>query len=78
MGAMRVARRSAGGSRRGPPQDRRRVIEAMTLLPAEEREILMRAHYWGWPVERIACHFELPDDRVKLRLHDALERLRAL
>jgi DNA-directed RNA polymerase specialized sigma24 family protein len=49
----------------------------MTLLPAEEREILLRAHSWGWPVERIACHFEIPDDLVKLRLHDALERLRA-
>jgi DNA-directed RNA polymerase specialized sigma24 family protein len=76
--AMGVPRWSAGDNRRGPPQDRRRVIEALTVLPAEEREILLRAHYWGWPVERIACHFEIPDDLVKLRLHDALERLRAL
>lgn len=50
----------------------------MRLLPAEEREILLRAHFWGWPVERIACHFELSDDIVKVRLHDALEQLRAL
>ncbi|WP_319449859.1 MULTISPECIES: sigma factor-like helix-turn-helix DNA-binding protein [unclassified Mycobacterium] len=74
---MRVPRWSAGDNRRGPQQDRRRVIEALTLLPAEEREILLRAHYWGWPVERIARHFEIPDDLVKLRLHEALERLRA-
>jgi DNA-directed RNA polymerase specialized sigma24 family protein len=50
----------------------------MMLLPAEEREILLRAHFWGWPVERIACHFELPDDIVKVRLHNALVKLRAL
>jgi RNA polymerase sigma-70 factor (ECF subfamily) len=58
--------------------DRRRVAEAMTHLPAEEREILLRARFWGWPVERIACHFELSDDIVKVRLHNALEQLRAV
>ncbi len=50
----------------------------MKQLPAEEREILLRAHFWGWPVERIACHFELSDEIVKVRLHDALEHLRAI
>lgn len=66
LGVMSMPRRSAGGNR---------IAEAMVLLPAEEREILYHAHYLGWTVERIAGHFEIPDDIVKLRLHDALQRL---
>jgi DNA-directed RNA polymerase specialized sigma24 family protein len=66
MSMPSMPRRSAGGNR---------IAEAMVLLPAEEREILYHAHYLGWTVERIAGHFEIPDDIVKLRLHDALQRL---
>jgi DNA-directed RNA polymerase specialized sigma24 family protein len=65
-----MPRWSAGGNRR-------RIAEAMTHLPAEERAVLYHAHFLGWPVERIACHFDIPDDMVKLRLHDALRRLLA-
>ena len=63
---MSMPRRSAGETR---------IAEAMVLLSAEEREILYHAHYLGWTVERIAGHFGLSDDDVKLRLHDALQRL---
>jgi DNA-directed RNA polymerase specialized sigma24 family protein len=67
---MSMPRRSAGGNRR-------RIAEAMMLLPAEERAVLFHAHFLGWPVDRIARHLEIPDDMVKLRLHDALRRLLA-
>ncbi|MCW2513635.1 MAG: hypothetical protein JWR11_2677 [Mycobacterium sp.] len=46
------------------------------LLPVEEREVLFHAHVLSWTVERIACRLGLPRDVVKLRLHDALHRLR--
>ncbi len=47
----------------------------MMVLSAEERDILFHANYLGWPVERIARHFDMPADVVKLRLHEALHRL---
>jgi DNA-directed RNA polymerase specialized sigma24 family protein len=49
----------------------------MMVLPAEEREILLHANYLGWPVERIAHHFDISADVVKSRLHDAMHRLLA-
>lgn len=61
--------------RRGPPQDRRRVTDVIGQWPAEELDILWHAHYFGWTVEKIADRFDLSDDIVKLRLHDALQRL---
>jgi DNA-directed RNA polymerase specialized sigma24 family protein len=53
------------------------LAEAMLLLPADERAILLRARDSGWSVERIARHFDVPPDVVKRRLHDALRRLLA-
>jgi DNA-directed RNA polymerase specialized sigma24 family protein len=66
---------SLGGNRRGRPQDRRRVIEVLTQLTAEERAVLWSAHHLGWSVEKIAGHYDLSKDTVKLRLHDAFQRL---
>jgi DNA-directed RNA polymerase specialized sigma24 family protein len=66
---------SLGGNRRGPRQDRRRVIEVMTQLTAEERAVLWSALRLGWSVEKIAGHYDLSKDTVKLRLHDACQRL---
>jgi RNA polymerase sigma factor (sigma-70 family) len=74
---MGMPRRSAGGNQRGPRQYRRRIAEAMTLLPAEERDILLHAHYSGWSMEQIANHFGLSNELVKDQLHDALQRLLA-
>jgi RNA polymerase sigma factor (sigma-70 family) len=74
---MGMPRRSARGNRRGPRQNRRRIAEAMTLLPAGERDILLHAHYSGWSVEQIANRFGLSNELVKDRLHDALQRLLA-
>ena len=68
--------RASGGSRCGPPQCRRRIAEALALLPAEERDILFHAYCLRWTVERIACHFDVSPDIIRLRLHEALQRLR--
>lgn len=54
------------------------LAEAMMSLPAEERVILFRACHSSWSVEQIARHFDLPPDVVKVRLHDALQRLLAV
>jgi DNA-directed RNA polymerase specialized sigma24 family protein len=48
----------------------------MALLPAEERDILFHAYCLRWTVERIACHFDVSPDIIRLRLHEALQRLR--
>jgi sigma-70-like protein len=72
---MHLPRRSAGSGRPGPPASRVPLPEAMTLLPADEREILFCASTLSWSVDRIARDFGLPSDVVKLRLHDALQRL---
>jgi len=72
---MHLPRHSVGGGRSGPPIHRLPLAEAMTLLPAVERDILFCASSLSWSVERIARDFGLPSDVVKLRLHDALRRL---
>jgi DNA-directed RNA polymerase specialized sigma24 family protein len=51
------------------------LAEAMMSLPAEERVILLRACHSSWSVEQIARQFDLSPDLVKVRLHDALQRL---
>jgi DNA-directed RNA polymerase specialized sigma24 family protein len=53
------------------------LAEAMMSLPADERVILVRACHSSWSVERMAQHFDLSPDVVKVRLHDALRRLLA-
>jgi DNA-directed RNA polymerase specialized sigma24 family protein len=72
---MQQPRRPASSGRVGPSANRLPLAEAMTLLPADEREILFCASSLSWSVERIARDFGLPSDVVKLRLHDALQRL---
>lgn len=72
---MHMSRRWAGSDRPGPPVRRVPLAEAMTLLPADEREILFCASSLSWSVERIAYDSGLSSDVVKLRLHDALTRL---
>jgi DNA-directed RNA polymerase specialized sigma24 family protein len=53
------------------------LAEAMMSLPADERVILIWACDTSWSVERMAQHFDLSPDVVKVRLHDALRRLLA-
>ncbi|GAB7071146.1 sigma factor-like helix-turn-helix DNA-binding protein [Mycolicibacterium hodleri] len=72
---MNLPRRSVRSDRLGSTATRLPLAEAMTLLPADEREILFCASSLSWSVERIARDFGLPSDVVKLRLHDALRRL---
>jgi DNA-directed RNA polymerase specialized sigma24 family protein len=49
----------------------------MALLPAEERDILFHAYWLRWTVERIARNFDVSPDIIRLRLHEALQRLLA-
>ena len=53
------------------------VAGALAHLTADERVILVHAHYLGWSVQRIADQFGLPEEIVKLRLHDAARSLSA-
>jgi DNA-directed RNA polymerase specialized sigma24 family protein len=62
--------------RRGLLPERRRIVEAMRLLPVPERETLAFALHSGWSVDRLATHFGLSRELVMERLHDALVHLR--
>jgi DNA-directed RNA polymerase specialized sigma24 family protein len=59
-----------------PP--RRRLLDAIGRLTAEERTILSRAYGSGWTVDEIAERQCLSREVVRGRLHDALRHLLVL
>src|SRR3569833_3198614 len=63
------------------PADRvvtlRAVLEAMTELTEQQREILIYTHYLGYSVEQTAAVFSLAPGTVKSRVHYAMRALRA-
>jgi len=63
------------------PADRvvtlRAVLEAMTELTEQQREILIYTHYLGYSVEQTASVFSLAPGTVKSRVHYAMRALRA-
>jgi RNA polymerase sigma-70 factor (ECF subfamily) len=51
------------------------VRRALAQLSAEQRAVLWRSHYLGWPLARIAADLQIAEGAVKSRLHDALRAL---
>jgi RNA polymerase sigma-70 factor (ECF subfamily) len=50
--------------------------ELLHQLPDDQREILVLRYMLGWPVKRIAGHFNLLENTVSVKLRRILERLR--
>ena len=55
-----------------------RIAHLLTLLPRDEAEILRMRFYGGLSQREISARTELPLGTVKMRMVQALERLRAL
>jgi RNA polymerase sigma-70 factor (ECF subfamily) len=56
--------------------DRWLIADALSVLSAEHRAVVVHAHYLGQPVARIAAELGVPEGTVKSRLHYALRALR--
>ena len=69
------AREPAGPDTANCALNRMLVGDAMAQLSADHRAVIRRSYYEGWTTEQIAADLEIPEDRVKLRLHDALRAL---
>ncbi len=58
-------------------EDRRRVLDAVRRLPESVRECLLLAYQLGLPHAEIASMMGITPNAVKLRVHKALQLLRA-
>jgi RNA polymerase sigma factor (sigma-70 family) len=56
-------------------QDRLQIRDALTRLSPEQRDVIYRAYYLKWTVERIAADLKITEAAVKSRLHYALHSL---
>jgi RNA polymerase sigma-70 factor (ECF subfamily) len=52
------------------------VADALALLSAEHRAVVLRSYYLGATTAQIAADLRIPEDTVKSRLHFALRDLR--
>jgi RNA polymerase sigma-70 factor (ECF subfamily) len=58
------------------PLDKRQLSELLLSLPADERTVLVRAHYLGQSVQDIASCERISTTMVRSRLHNAMSALR--
>ncbi len=55
--------------------ERTLVADAFARLPAEQRAIVRRAHYYSWTTAQIGADLGIAESTVKSRLHHALRNL---
>lgn len=58
------------------PFDKRALSELLLSLDADDRKVLVRAHYLGQSVQHIAACEQISTALVRSRLHNALSALR--
>jgi len=84
-GARRAKQEPAGAAREGLPstdevaarlEAERRLIDAVAVLPDDDRALILLRHFDGLPPRAIARRMQAPVETVKTRLKRALERLR--
>ena len=69
--------READPERYAASSEQRRVIgEALTALPAEQRELIESAFYEGYTQSELAERFDLPLGTVKTRIRTGMQALR--
>jgi RNA polymerase sigma-70 factor, ECF subfamily len=56
---------------------RTRTARSVSLLPDDQRAVVLRCFYWGWTTGCAARDLGITDATVKSRLHDALRLLLA-
>ena len=52
------------------------IDDALTVLPAQQREIIMLFHQHNWAIAEIAEHLHMPQGTVKSHLHRGRNRMR--
>lgn len=72
--------RDTSAAAAGPPSDsgsdRACVADAIALLSADHRAVVLRSYYQRATTAQVAADLRIPEDTVKSRLHFALWQLR--
>ena len=68
----------AGGERFADRQQRRDILEAVGMLPAKYREVVLMYYLNHFPTARVARIMSLPESTVRGRLHQARQKLKDL
>lgn len=52
------------------------ILEILSTLPIETREMIVLRYILGWPVKQIAEHFDMLENTVTVRIRRALTQIR--